>query len=270
MPLDKRAIKILIDTYWSSAGWRQNPTVTPEDFAYAKSNGVMFDPIRLSHDEAIGAALRAANEISGTEVVGSFIASLGSRRLDLRSGLASYAVVRNMREHKMMPATSGRYCTYCGYFDTHDIDLNILNFERIKWGGIRHNQPTYIAFDLETLRKTSRPSPQSIDFAILHSIVNTTRSMPPAARLRDLDKALAKLLPSNSAERRVLIGILGYIGILVDPARPDFRLQFVPLVEREHTPWHKDDWPYPVQWWNGSHGANQAAIDHWFPGLMIH
>jgi hypothetical protein len=102
---------------------------------------------------------------------------------------------------------------------------------------------------------------------ILASILKAARSLSAAARLRDLEKALSKLLPSNDGERRTLIGILGYAGILIDPSRPDFRQQFVPAVERQHTPWHKDDWPYPVQWWDGSHGVNEVAIAEWFPSI---
>ena len=31
--------------------------------------------------------------------------------------------------------------------DEH-IDWNVLNFERLKWGGVRHGEPSYMAFDL--------------------------------------------------------------------------------------------------------------------------
>jgi hypothetical protein len=269
MDLDKRASGILVNTYWSPTGWRREPTVAPDDFAYAKSQGMMFDPVRLSHDQAVHAALKAASALSQAEVIDAFVASLGSRRLDLRSGLGSYAVARHLREHRMSSAHGSRACSYCGEFDHQgtDVDLNILSFERVRWGGVRHSQPTYIGFDLATLRKTPRPSAEPRDFAILGSIIDIAGSMPPAARLSDLDKALAKVLPSNSAERRSLIGILGYAGIIIDPSRPDFRQRFVPCGEREQTPWHKDDWPYPVQWWVGSYGVQGAAVADWFPRL---
>ncbi|MEN5146383.1 hypothetical protein [Brevundimonas diminuta] len=268
MDLDKRASSILLNTYWSPSGWRRDPAVAPDDFTYARSQGLMFDPVRLSHEQAIHTSLKAASTLSQAEVADAFVASLGSRRLDLRSGLGSYAVVRHLREHRMS-AQNSPSCAYCGEYDHDktDLDLNILSFERIKWGGIRHTQPTYIAFDLDTLRKTSRPSPEPRDFAILKSIIEVAASMTAAARLSDLDKALAKVLPSNSAERRILIGILGYAGILIDPSRPDFRRQFVPCDKREQTPWHKNDWPYPVQWWVGSHGVQKAAVADWFPRL---
>lgn len=267
MTIDKRATKILMNTYWSSAGWRDEPTVSPEDLAYAKSHHVMFDPVRFSHDEAINAALRSVEAITQPEVVSAFVASLSSRRLDLRSGLGSYAVARHFQRHRAITGFRRKFCAYCGLYPVEDVDLNILNFERLKWGGVRHTQPTYIAFDLRILREAHCPSPNPDDFGILRAILSVARSMPSNARLSDLDKSLSKVLASNSAERRILIGILGYAGILIDPSRPAFRKGFVADAEREETPWHKDDWPYPVQWWNGSFGIDEAAVDDWFPSL---
>ncbi|MEO8375873.1 MAG: hypothetical protein ABI471_11650 [Sphingomonas bacterium] len=267
MTPDERAAKILMNTYWSAAGWRREPTISPEDFAYAKSRHVMFDPDNFSHDGAVDAVLQEVAATSQADVASAFLASLGSRRLDLRSGLGTYAVARHFQRHSSVTAMGRKSCAYCGLYHTQDADLNILNFERLKWGGVRHTQPTYIAFDLKILRETLRPSPTPDDFVILRTILNTARSMQPNARLSDLDKSLSKVLASNSAERRVLIGILGYAGILIDPSRPAFRNQFVAEVEREQTPWHKDDWPYPVQWWNGSFGVDDAAVNDWFPEI---
>lgn len=267
MTTDKRAIKILMDTYWSTAGWRCEPVVSPEDCAYAKHQKTMFDPVRLSHGEAVDAALRAVTDIDRVDVVNAFVASLGSRRLDLRSALGSYAVGRHFQQHAASAATGWMSCAYCGAYDVEDIDLSILSFERLKWGGVRHAEPSYISFDLGLLRQTFVPVPTGSDFAILDTILDTARSMSATSRLGDLDKSLSTVLKSNSAERRVLIGILGYTGILIDPSRLAFRTEYVPVAMREQTPWHKDDWPYPVQWWNGSFGVQQAAVDEWFPNL---
>ncbi|MGY4396025.1 hypothetical protein ACVWZA_001198 [Sphingomonas sp. UYAg733] len=267
MPLDKPAVRILTSTYWSSLGWKREPAVSDEDFAYAQAHGVMFDPISLSHDEAIDAAISAAAALKPIDVVNAFVGSLSSRELDVRSALGSYAVARHIRQHAARPSATSKMCSYCGLYARTDVDLNALNFERVKWGGVRHDQPTYIAFDLGTLRNRDVPRTESGDYAILRAILDAARSLPPKARLGDLDKALVKVLPSNSAERRTLIGILGYAGVLVDRKRPDFRRDFVPVVEREGTPWHTDDWPYPVQWWNASHGVNQSAINDWFPNI---
>lgn len=266
MGLDKRALKILSDTYWSSSGWKRDPAVRPEDFAYARSRGVMFDPDVLSHDDAIDAAIAAVKAADKAVVAEAFVASLRSRRLDLRSALGSFAVGRHMRVHRTMTLDGSVGCRYCGAYQDFG-DLNILNFERVKWGGVRHYDPRYIAFDLQLFAAQKPGTPTAEDFRILAAVLDVANSMPSTARPGDLEKALSKLLPSNSAERRTLIGLLGYAGILVDPTRPNFLHQFVPDVDREPTRWHKDDWPYPVQWWNGSHGVNDVAVAEWFPGI---
>ena len=44
--MDRRAAKILLDTFWGSWGWKPDDAgrAAPEDLACAKSKGVMFDP----------------------------------------------------------------------------------------------------------------------------------------------------------------------------------------------------------------------------------
>jgi hypothetical protein len=51
--IDKGALKILSGTYWTSEGWKKQPEISAEDFSYAKTAGLMFDPIRLTHDQAV-------------------------------------------------------------------------------------------------------------------------------------------------------------------------------------------------------------------------
>jgi len=264
MVLDRRALSILNGMFWSASGWRPNPSIAEEDFAYARSKGLMFDPIELSHDESVAAARKALSATARRTVTQAFLSSLGSRRLDHRSALGSYAVGRHLSAHPLVTSPRSSSCSYCGAYAT-SADPNILNFERIKWGGVRHTDPRYIALDLDLFAAQDSASPTGNDVAIFTSILEAARGMGPRARLSDLAKVLSKLLPSSDAERRTLIGILGYAGILIDHDRPDFRQRFVPANEREQTPYHRDDWPYPVQWWNGSHGVNEAAVADWFP-----
>ncbi|WP_157218588.1 hypothetical protein [Flavisphingomonas formosensis] len=222
----------------------------------------MFDPVEVSHDEAVDAAINAVARTTSGAVTRAFLASLSTRRLELRSALGSYAVGRHMQAH----SSAGARCVYCGEYQ-NAADPNILNFERIKWGGVRHYNPRYIALDLEALAAEGAVTPTDEDRQILRSIFETAKGIGQKGRLGDLERALSGLFPSNSSERRTLIGILGYAGILIDPGRPDFRRGFVPDAKREQTPWHKDDWPYPVQWWTGSCGVSESAIDEWFPDL---
>jgi len=90
----------------------------------------------------------------------AFLSSLSSRRLDWRSGLAFYHIAGKLAAHQYTPVESGRsfnaggettHVSYtCGVCrDVHGIvgtkgyirqDLNVGNFERIKWGGVRQRR----------------------------------------------------------------------------------------------------------------------------------
>lgn len=52
--MDKKAKRILFSTYWKN-GWIdvKNRSISEPDFSYAKSKGLMFDPLTISHDECI-------------------------------------------------------------------------------------------------------------------------------------------------------------------------------------------------------------------------
>ena len=270
MSVDKRALKILSGTYWTSEGWKKQPETSAEDFSYAKAAGLMFDRVHATHDQAINWALRSRELVSKKAIVDGFLASLSSRRLDLRSALGSFATSRHFPIHRWSRIEGAEhYCHICGAFDGTQggEDLNVLNFERFKWGGVRHSDPLYMAFDLERFAQIDIPVPTDEDRAILRQIIQTAASIQKGAKLSDLEKALAPTLPSNDPERRTLIGILGYCGILCDPAKPGYFEGFPQYSFRPNTPWYKDDWPYPVQWWNGSHGVQVEAVSYWFPDL---
>jgi hypothetical protein len=77
--MDQKAVKILFDKYWSSSGWRDKE-IFPEDFEYAKSKGVMFDPISLSHDEIVKRAVVAVGRTSKDQIVKSLPVKLDDKK----------------------------------------------------------------------------------------------------------------------------------------------------------------------------------------------
>src|SRR3712207_5248811 len=96
-PPDRRAVQVLLETYWSSAGWRDDPRPTAEDLDYAVATGVMYrESGSAGHDEVVAEVRERAARLRGGRVAGAFLASLTSRRLDLRSALGSYAVAQGL------------------------------------------------------------------------------------------------------------------------------------------------------------------------------
>lgn len=278
MPLNQKALRILFDTYWSANGWKSAPSTNPGDFSYARQAGYMFDPIELTHDELVERLLSVRRRISLNEVADAFGASLSTRRLDLRSALGSFAFATHFPEHQLAEQTSTRvpsgllHCRICGVYGSSGPkreDLNVLSFERYKWGGVRHLDPLYASFDLIQFETTDRPSPTPEDYSVLTKIFEVAQTLPPRARANDLEKSLSKFVHSNASERRVLIEILAYCGILQPSGRAGFLQAFVSAEyqNRDRPPDHKNDWGYPAIWWHGADGVNREALIRCVPAI---
>ena len=272
--LDRRALKALFGTYWTAGGWRCAPANTARtplppatEVEYARAAGYMFDPRPMTHDQVVSWLLRVRGAVTRKEATDAFLASLGSRRLDWRSALGSFAVARHFHDHPH-PGGNARVCPTCGSLGgtADDVagDLSILNFERFKWGGVRHLWPVYAALDLELFAKAEKPVPRAEDLAIMGRIIEAARGMPPDARLDQLQRAVGEHLPSSKHERRVLLEILGYCGILQDPRHPGFLEEFRVCSARHGG--GRGDWSYPVEHWRGRHGVNEQALGFWFGG----
>jgi len=94
-----------------------------------------------------------------------------------------------------------------------------------------------------------------------------SQTLRPRARANDLEKSLSKFVHSNASERRVLIEILAYCGILQPSGRAGF-LQSLASTEhqiRDRPPDHTNDWKYPAIWWRGADGVNREALIRCFP-----
>ena len=182
---DERAIRTLFATYWSPQGWVDDPSTPPEELSHAVEAGVMFEPAttEATHDEVVEAVIAARDRVEEDQVRAAFLHSLTSRRLELRSALGSFAVARHLALHPHDPDAS-RYCTVCGRLpDAAAIDRNVMSFERLKWGGVRHDQLEYVAFDLErfalaTTRRRPQKTGRCMDACSTSSTSST--SCPPA------------------------------------------------------------------------------------------
>lgn len=264
---DERAVRTLLNAYWGPKGWKNGNGVPRADVDHAKRCRVMFDAVRVTHDDVQAWLEQSVRGVSREEVGAGFIASLTTQRLDLRSALGSYAIAAGMPRHTMVADAFGIGCAECGFSPAVGReDLNVLNFERLKWGGVRHADPLYQALDLELFAEAERPAPTEADLVTVRTVLDVAAAMPPKARPGKLEAAIAGIFPGNKAERRTLIEILGICGVLQSSRMPGFRSRWVPASERAHHP-GSGDWKYPVEWWCGADGVDADAVRWWFPGL---
>ncbi len=266
---DKRALRILFDTYWSPGGWKPKAqqVATPEDFAYAKSCNVMFDPVELDHAQALERLLGSISELSKRKVANAFLASLSTRRLDWRSALGSYAVFQHLFTHE--PQLEQQRCVLCGfYLKEKKHDFNVLNFERFKLGGVRHLDLIYAAMDLALFLEDIIPEPTLADIQIFRSVVSAIEAAPVNVTGAALQSELGASLKSNKAERDVVVAILGYCGILDTPGHPAFSDAFIPINQRELPGTHFQDMPYPACWWKRANGINRTRLAEYFGHVL--
>lgn len=257
--MDKKAKKILFQSYWKNGWLDSKERVTSlQDFQYAKEKGVMFDPITISHDDCVTRIIELVSQITEDEIACVFLRSLSTRQLELRSGIASWFVAKHFSPHSYTPVVLGESyedgevshisytCGICRDFmygvigDEYykDEDLNVLNFERMKWGGVRHGQLLYTLFDLEQLHKESfQEEPTTEDVTILRDILRVIEESAPTdfpGTLRDRLSAVPNF-KSSKAERSRLIEVLACIGVLKPStySRP---------IKGKH------DWTYATYW----------------------
>jgi hypothetical protein len=277
MMQDKRARDILIEAFWKN-GWKPEAerSVAPEDFAYARRKGYMFDPVAFTHDQAVVQLVEVRERVARDALSNSFLASLTSRRLDRRSALGSYAFALNFPRHeiaatqRVMVPSGAQRCALCGFYEREkpaEIDLNVLNFERHKWGGVRRDDPVYAWLDLSLFAIEEPQEPSDSDTAIMRQILNIAGSLPAAATASSLEAALAGIFKSSKQERRVVVEILSVCGVLQTTNRVGYFGEFAAASEREHTGQHHNDWGYPARWWRGADGVNEAAVSALFPAL---
>ena len=227
--MDKKAKDILFKTYWTSAGWigDDKRKIDKIEFEYAKEKGLMFEPLTISKSELVEKIETILQKISVKKITDAFLCSLTNKRLDWRSGLASYVNAKRLLVEKNI-----HDYTY-GYGE--NIDLNVLNFERIKWGGVRHCSGIYNWLDLTLLEKEVIPNPTEQDVEVMKSILDVIDKSEIGETPSKLRNRLKNVLKGSKNEISILMEILACAEIL-QPLRFDRKIP------------GKHDWTFVLFW----------------------
>ena len=259
-------LKTLLETYWGAGGWRhQAPDARA--LAQAKAEGCMFGPApERSHDETLQALRDVLGRISPEDVADAFLFSLTTRQLQYRSALGSYYYALSIPAHSH---AGEEPCRLCGWRrmepaaspELEHAGFNVFNFERYKWGGVRHEQPQYALFDLEQFLLLPRAVPTPEDRAVLTAVLDAMGDLPPEKKAGAYRGAITKgkLLKSNRSEVEALLNILGICGVLSGPEAPCCCERFVDEWARAPLE-YSNDFAYPVNRWRVSDGVNEARF----------
>ena len=265
-----KGLELLFATYSNEGRWRHKAP-TAEDYAQAKAEGYMFDPAPiLTHDETLQALFNVLTKISPEDVANAFLYSLSTRQLQYRSALGSYYYAVSIPNHNH--DNSG--C--CNFFNWFQMDYsttperefggyNVFNFERYKWGGVRHTYPEYALFDLEQFLLLPKVIPSGEDWKILKAILQTMNELLPSKKAGAYQALITKrkLLKSNKSEVQILLEILGICGVLSAQDAPCYCDCFVDVYHRSPME-HTNDYDYPVNRWHVSDGVNRERFQKVF------
>ncbi|SDY25362.1 hypothetical protein SAMN02910264_01810 [Ruminococcaceae bacterium YAD3003] len=261
--------KILLSSFWCSQGWHKTE-ITDEVFELCKKQGYMFDPpVVVTHEEFFRQLDDVLKKTDPKDVANAFLYSLSTRELEFRSALGSYwyavSIPENMKKDDPY---------LCGWSRWSDFQLkrssgyNVLNFERYKWGGVRHTDPTYALFDLEQFLLLPKVTPKDEDIRILKEILSCVSEIKPSDKVGALQKTITskKIFSSNKSEVQILLNILGICGVLSSADHPCYADKFAPCDGSRDPVESKNDYDYPVNRWYARDGINTDRLKIVFGG----
>lgn len=272
----KKGLEILLNTYWDSRGWKDG-TISKEDLEIAKKDGFMFDyPKYISHDESLKKLDSLLNKINPVDVANAFLYSLSTRKLEYRSILGSYYFGKAIHKHAIYDpynTSNSKRCYMCGWYawnkepDEYDLKhgLNVLNFERYKFGGVRYQSIDYIIFDIEQFLKLPKVTPNDNDREILERILQCVNKLEPSDKAGKLRNMITKekIFKTNKNEISGILNILGICGVLSCDEFPCYEDEFVDEYSRFPIE-HKNDFDYPVNRWHASDDINYIKFEKVF------
>jgi hypothetical protein len=261
-----------------------------EDYQQAKAEGYMFDPVELTHEETLQRLRCVVEKISPKDVANAFLYSLSTRQLQYRSALGSYYYALAIPEHE---SEFEHHCNFCDFkrmcLDPHyqeqpevlewlrvyydgEIEVsgyNVFNFERYKWGGVRHTQLEFALFDLEQFLRLPKVTPTEADRDILRNILNSIHELIPNQKVGAYQKLITKkrLLKSNKEEVQELLNILGICGVLSSPEAPCYCEHFPDKWDREPKE-SRSFYAYPVNRWKAWDGVNKEWFEKVFGSAL--
>lgn len=268
--------KLLLNSFWSSSGWSYND-ISDEVFQTCKAQGYMFDPPEIiTHDEYMKRLAKIVCSIDPNDVAGAFLYSLSTRSLEYRSALGSYWYAVAVPNHQW-PDDKPYHCPICGWHRWSDRDqnrhsgFNVLNFERYKWGGVRHTKGQYALFDLETFLLLPKVTPTDEDIKLFADILGCVSEMNPDKKVGELQKIITskKIIKSNKSELQIMLDILGICGVLSSADHPCYADKFAPCDGSRDPVESKNDYAYPVNRWYARDGINLNRLKIVFDGYNI-
>lgn len=222
-----------------------------------------------THEEFLHDVRDSIEKTSQREMVAAFVGSLSTRNMLARCAFSSYVLIRHMPEHEFenTEVFNMATCEICGEYAQSKSAAP--DAERIKSNpGCVSMELKYAPVVLQAHLEQPSIVPTAEDAEILKNVFDALRCIPQdCTRLTDLRKAIQKLFKANDRERTVFLETLGFCGILCPSDKAHFTHEYVNkdvVDSSQPSQFNKRDWAYPIRWWEGSDGVNEAMVEYWF------
>jgi hypothetical protein len=255
--IDPKALKIILD--YHPAYPEKTP---PDDFDYAKTAGLAFERVKMTHDQIVQWALTEFAKCNKEKIVAAYLIGTGKNLPHLRAGLAAYAVMTHFPKHTFETVTE-RYCATCAMTLKPELDLTFIN--SCRWAGtIIGRSPDVLAFYLQQHNADDVDEPSETDIQKFIDVLDVIDASTPEEKPSTLYKKIRKVptVKMSDEEGRHFLNTLGYAGILQTPEHKGFIYKYIGHIVPTKS--HSSDWHYPVDFWTGKNGVNADALKYWF------
>ena len=240
------------------------------EFEEAKRYNYLFEyPEPKSHKQILDETILMARKIKKEDVANAFLYSLSTRKLEYRSILSSYWYAVSLFPHEQ---SHDKRCNICNWFEIPQnvsdnykkkYGYNILNLERFKWGGVRHDQLIYVYLDLKLFLELPKVNPKNEDYKILFNTLSYIDKLQPNNKVGKYSDYIVKHkpFPTNKNEVKSFLEILGICGVLSSKKYPCCDEKYIPADSSRDPVEHLNDFLYPVNRWKASDGVNKSRFN---------
>lgn len=253
----KRARQILSKGLDDTLGWTDR-SFTAEETLFCVNRGYLFPARGPGQHQMLMTALPV---LSDGLLGRGFILGLSRDVPELRSALGSYGALslrqpQAISAHQFTAATTASpgACALCGLNDAYSQgELNGMSFERARWGGFRHIFDDYCCFDLWLFSQSALPAVENEDVRCLHTLLDRLRSAGAEETATQTSVRLKGLFRSDKSARSVMMGILGWCGV---------------LHHRQHRESTRSSISGPAACWRGCDGLDEQAVKSYFADYL--
>lgn len=218
----------------------------------------------MTHDELCQAVIDSVKQADEQKIIAGFLASFSSRNLAWRSAFGSYVILKHFKPHEYRLSERYRHrCYYCGFDKNfHDVD-----YSDVLGKYYHHYEIEFALCEVANINQANVTNPTNDDIKIFKSIINAIDNLDKTAQLSELQKSLIGVFKSNKLERKSLLEILGYAGILLPRNQQCYKDDYLPyefINSTQPSQHYKKEWQYPVRFWTGQDGVNQENLAYYF------